>query len=66
MSAAQAAWTAAVAVAMPSGGSTGVPIVGPERDSDPDIANSTGSVADHDERGPVAPKSVIDNATRRG
>ena len=38
---------------MPSGGNTGVPVGGPDRDSEPDIANSTGSVADHDERGPV-------------
>ncbi|CNI42300.1 Uncharacterised protein [Mycobacterium tuberculosis] len=51
---------------MPSGGNTGVPVGGPERDSEPDIANSTGSVARHDERGPVAPKSVIDTATRCG
>ncbi len=66
MSVAQAACTVAVAVAMPSGGNTGVPVGGPERDSEPDIANSTGSVAHHDDRGPVVPKSVIDSATRCG
>ncbi|OOK77010.1 hypothetical protein BZL29_3844 [Mycobacterium kansasii] len=37
---------------MPSGGNTGVPVVGPDRDSEPDIAYSTGSVARHDDRGP--------------
>ena len=51
---------------MPSGGDTGVPVVGPDRDNEPDSAYSTGSVARHDDLGPVLPKSVTDNATSCG
>ena len=46
------------------GGSTGVPDVGPVRDSAVDMAYSTGSVACHEAYGPPIPKSVTDNATR--
>src|SRR6201999_860026 len=42
------------------------PVVGPDRASDPDSAYSTGSVARHDDRGPVVPKSVTDIATSWG
>ena len=48
----------------PSGGSTGVPDVGPVRDRAVDMAYSTGSVACHEAYGPAVPKSVTDNATR--
>lgn len=44
----------------------GVPVAGPDRDSEPHIAYNTGSVARHNDRGPVAPKSVIDSTTRWG
>ena len=60
----QAACTAAVAEAIPSGGRTGVPTAGPDRDSAVLIAYRTGSVARQDAYGPVLPKSLTSMATR--
>ena len=59
-----AAWTAAVVEAIPSGGRTGVPVAGPDRDSAVDIAYITGSVACQELCSPSAPKSVTDIVTR--